>query len=262
MKKYFMLAIMAIVTLGVISCGDEDETTNGNQSGSAISFEGSWSVNFPHIFSKAVFTTTDFEFSNLGEKTNGRYIVSNGKVSFSPSKYYIYDSDTESWVDLTSSDNTTPYDADALLLCNSKVLVLKYDDYYFDMYFKDNEVIHSLSSEIQGKWLWYDSEKKNVEASLTINGDTFDMIATSDRQRAQGTFIYENGILTLNVTKYFTREYFEGQKSVSNLEKDWNEVGLSAVSRPLFYVGYNFPFMASSSEAFAYIEGEHAHFVK
>lgn len=277
MKKYFMLAMMAIATLGFVSCGDEDETKNGNQGGNqgggsqgggvVPTLVGDWRLagEFPYCF--YTFTDKEYEKYDSSDKFTGQYTINGKKIRFSPKKHYIDTGEggiEPSWIDHTHVDaDTISEERKFTTFFSSKGFLLDYDDNYYEVFLREDSEIPVTEQAIQGKWYWYASNGTDIYAALTIEGNTFDLIATSDRQRAQGTFEYVYGNMKLKITKYYERDYSEAQKSAAYLDKDWNEVDRNTTgTRLLFFDGFNLPFIANGTIAFGYLGGENANFVK
>lgn len=253
MKKIFMLALMAVTTLVFYSCGEEDDSNGGNNSnnqGGNTSIVGNWTNS--QFNNTAKFTNTDYEFVELGNiRDIGTYSYDGNIIYLTPKKY-------------NNSNNVPQYSGATKFIYNSKVLVIQYDfdaknvgTYdYFNMYFKNGATIPATTNEIQGKWFWYIGDRNTIRASFEFKNNNFEIIIPVYREFYKGTYTYNNGLITLNITSVKTREYQD--ESLSKLYDDWTiDKTYSSLEN-----GYSFQFIPNGNEAFGDLVGLPVYSVK
>ena len=152
-------------------------------------------------------------------------------------------------------DGTT-YRSLAGLAGGKSVLIMKevYEDGSEGFAFvlvKKGMTINTKKEDIQGQWLWWFEfgEEKEVRVSYKFEGDNFDMIITPWGQRYTGTYTYESGRVSLNITTgYTSREegtgegWGEGDLDPVTLECDWKPLypehwSFDSMDGPFFVVG-------------------------
>ena len=262
MKNYFKLMSlflgMALCTTAFVACGsdDDDNTSNGGTSGGSVSnVIGTWEDSF------STYTFTDKELTittNEQLTFNGAYKIENGQLKYTQT------------VEGREVVNT----ATIKLLYGMTVMVLKTvpdnpDDYSLSevaqVLFKKGTTPNIPVSDIQGTWHWYmRGDTDYVRTGLTINGNKFDMIITPWGQRYTGTFTYSKGVMKLNTEHgYTSREagtgYGSGEGSLDakTLEGQWNTLDIEH-----WTIWEEMPFIADGSEAYGWVAGLPAVFVK
>ena len=200
MKKLnlWLFASLFVAAFTLAACGDDDVTPPPTPDGEVSSVEGTWKSPFTdvtYVFSGDKFTIKDSQ-GNLQKE--GTFTLNAGVLKMN----YTTDGKQE-----TASGKVTT-------LYKNQVLVIKVkpdngDDYSIseaaEVLYKDGIAPTTPVEDIQGNWYWYFSGDPNVNrGGMMINGNKFTMIIGPWGQKYTGTFTYEKGVMTLNITNGFT----------------------------------------------------------
>lgn len=163
------------------------------------------------------------------------------------------------------SMNGTTYKSVPGLAGGQSVLIMKevYEDGNENFAFllvQKGKTISTRKEDIQGQWVWWEeyldndsNPVKEARLSYKFEGDRFEMILVAWGQKYTGTYTYENGIVSLQMTNAYTsREegtgegWGPGDLDPVTLECDW---------KPLYREYWSFdtmqgPFFVIGDEAF------------
>ena len=259
MKKlnYWLYASLFVAAFTLAACGDDDEdattatppTVPSETSPEGVTVEdlkGTWKYDYyqtTYVFTDKTFTVTEGDFNYTAN-----YTLKDGVISYT----YMVDSIAEK-----GSFNV-------YFMYNKSVLALKAkpvdgDDYSISeaavVLFRDGKAPNTPKSDIQGEWHWY--MRGNVEyvrGAYKFEGDNFELIVTPWGQKYTGTYTYQGGFLTLNITNgYTSREpgtgdgWGEGDLDPATLEGNWSVLNRDHWA---FEPGMVAPFIVNGTEAY------------
>ena len=201
MKKLnlWLLASLFVAAFTLTACGDDDDsvTPPPTPDGPVNSIEGTWKSPFTgitYVFSGDKFSVKDAE----GLQKEGTFTITDGVITCTYS---------EDGKQKTESGKVAT-------LYQKQVLVIKFkpedgEGYSIseaaEVLYKDGVAPTTPVEDIQGNWYWYMKGDENVNrAGMMINGNKFVMIIGAWGQKYTGTFTYEKGVMTLNITNGFT----------------------------------------------------------
>ena len=260
MKKlnFWLFASLFIAAFTLTACGDDDEDTTtatpptvpsetSTESVTVDDLKGTWKYDF--YGTTYEFTENTFTVKLQDEETyTANYTLKDGVISYS----YTFDGKAEKG------------SANVYLMYNKSVLAMKAkpvdgDDYSIreaaTILYRNGQAPNTPKSDIQGEWHWYmRGEVDYVRGAYKFEGDNFELIVTPWGQKYTGTYAYQGGFLTLNITNgYTSREegtgdgWGEGDLDPKTLECDWKTLNRD---RWAFEPGMIAPFIVNGTEAY------------
>jgi hypothetical protein len=260
MKKlnFWLFASLFIAAFTLTACGDDDEDTTtatpptvpsetSTESVTVDDLKGTWKYDF--YGTTYEFTENTFTVKMQDEETyTANYTLKDGVISYS----YTFDGKAEKG------------SANVYLMYNKSVLAMKAkpvdgDDYSIreaaTILYRNGQAPNTPKSDIQGEWHWYmRGEVDYVRGAYKFEGDNFELIVTPWGQKYTGTYAYQGGFLTLNITNgYTSREegtgdgWGEGDLDPKTLECDWKTLNRD---RWAFEPGMIAPFIVNGTEAY------------
>ena len=258
-KKYLWLLMSLFVAAFTLSaCGgdDDDDTTTATpptvpsetstEKVNTSDLKGTWKYDFYGL--SYVFTDSTFVVSQGQTAYTANYTLKDGVISYN----YMLNGQTQKGT------------ANIYLLYNKNVLVMKAKPADGDGYsiseaatilYRNGNAPTTNKSEIQGEWHWYmKGDTTYVRGAYKFNGDNFELIVTPWGQKYTGTYTYEGGFVTLNITNgYTSREpgtgygFGEGDLDPETLVGTWNTLNRDHWA---FDPGMVEPFLVNGTEAY------------
>lgn len=200
---------------------------NNNTGGADKGLVGTWELETEIGLYQLVLAESTYSMTNLQEKYEGTYTITNGVATLINEKYFYQDWESGEWIeDELDEDDREPAYVKLLLLKDSKVLILEFEeDGYTDFIMLNKKGATNIASnieEIQGKWVWYVyGMEDHIRAYLEVNGNQFDLIIPAYSERYKGQCDYANGEITFDVHDFQNREWFEGCENPQYLYQPW-----------------------------------------
>jgi len=201
MKKLnlWLLASLFVAAFTLAACGDDNDSVTPpppGPDGDVSNIEGTWKSPFAGltcVFSGEKFTIKD----NQGILHDGTYTLKDGEITFN------YTDDGKQVK--ASAKVTTLYQQQALVIKGNPDDGEGYSIFEAaEVFFKDGKAPETPASDIQGNWYWYMGKTKDIRAAMFIKDNNFEMIIGAWGKKYIGTFTYQKGVMTLNITKGFT----------------------------------------------------------
>ena len=202
MKKLnlWLLLSLFVAAFTLTACGDDNDSVTPPPApeGGVSSIDGTWTspiTGVTCVFSGEKFSLKDNNGSLIKD---GTYTLKDGVITFTYS---------EDGKQVTESAKTTT-------LYQNQVLVIKSkpdggEGYSIfeaaEVFYKDGVAPTTPVADVQGNWYWYFGEdKEEIRAAMIIKDNNFEMIIGAWGKKYTGTFTYQKGVMTLNITKGFT----------------------------------------------------------
>lgn len=281
------MALVALVSFSFYSCGDdvegvENDPTGGVSGGGQVSSKsivGTWEMTTEGGTAQLILTDKKFTMIQESDKTEGTYTTKGDKITLTPEKFYEKSPNTGAWIETKPEDgDDEPATMKVQLLKDNNVLIATIEEVYdeefaqqedpfFLMFYRKGANINASSSELQGKWQWsLRGNKEIVRAFVEFKGNNFDLIIPAWRERYQGTYTYQNGMVQFNTTDFTTREWQEeGNESLKYLYTGWRSITAEEQQwgyGPSFGMKFNRAFIAVGKQGYTYLANMPAIFEK
>ena len=147
--------------------------------------------------------------------------------------------------------------------------MLLQSDYGVAMYFRKGSRLPNDISELQGKWISFESYKagdKNVSVAIKLNGDNIDLIVAPWSQRFICKYTYKDGIIASDGEVTFRTLWRVDGCNDFNPDDPWASEWLPTYD-PQQYTGnlsegFSFPFVVDGNKAYCLFLGRSPVFIK